>query len=197
MTNTDKALKRAMDIIISLTGLLLVGWLIVPCIILVRAETNSTGFFRQKRVGRDGVIFEVIKLRTMKDVAGVTTTVTTDRDIRITKSGRFFRKTKLDEVPQLLNVIKGDMSIVGPRPDVPGFADLLEGEDRIILSIRPGITGPASIYYKNEEELLAVQNNPVTYNRNVIWPHKVELNKKYISEYSLIKDLYYIYATLV
>ena len=192
----QKVLKRGLDIIVSILGLCLIGWIILICIFIARIETKKSGLFRQKRVGRYGKLFEVIKLRSMKDIVGVSTTVTTDHDPRITASGRFFRKTKLDEIPQLINVLKGDMSIVGPRPDVPGYADVLEGNERIILNIRPGITGPASIFYKNEEELLALQDDPEEYNRNVIWPSKVNINMEYIENYRLYKDLYYMFKTV-
>jgi lipopolysaccharide/colanic/teichoic acid biosynthesis glycosyltransferase len=123
-------------------------------------------------------------------------TVTTANDKRITKSGRFFRRYKIDELPQLINVLKGDMSFVGPRPDVPGYADKLEGEDRIILTIKPGITGPATLKYKNEEEILAKVEDPVKYNNEVIWPDKVKINKEYIKNWSLKKDIEYILKTI-
>jgi lipopolysaccharide/colanic/teichoic acid biosynthesis glycosyltransferase len=133
----------------------------------------------------------------MKSVKGVGTTVTTSKDSRITTSGAFFRKTKIDELPQLFNVLFGSMSFVGPRPDVAGFADMLEGEDRIILSVRPGITGPASLKYKDEEILLSSQDNPEYYNKNVIWKDKVQINKKYVSEWSFKKDIIYIIKTIL
>ncbi len=132
----------------------------------------------------------------MKKVEGVKTTITSSSDVRITKSGKFFRDTKIDELPQLFNVFIGDMSFVGPRPDVEGYADKLEGEDRIILSIRPGITGPASIKYKNEEEILSKQENQKEYNDTIIWPDKVKINREYIQNYSLKKDIEYIIKTV-
>lgn len=132
----------------------------------------------------------------MKNIAGYTTTVSTNKDPRITKIGRFFRKTKIDELPQLFNVFIGNMSFVGPRPDVPGFADKLTGEDQKILELKPGITGPASIYFKNEEELLANQKNPEKYNLEVIWPKKVSLNLQYLNEFSIFKDIMYIIKTI-
>ena len=164
--------------------------------IVASVETRSNGFFMQKRIGKEGKPFWVFKIKTMKRVEGVDTTVTTSGDSRITKSGMFFRKTKIDELPQLFNVLFGTMSFVGPRPDVPGFADKLEGEDRIILSLRPGITGPASLKYKNEEELLVKQKDPEQYNRDVIWPDKVQINKTYIKEWSLKKDIIYMIKTV-
>lgn len=124
------------------------------------------------------------------------TTVTTDTDPRITRLGRFFRKTKLDELPQLIHVLLGQMSFVGPRPDVPGFADNLSGDDRIILSVRPGITGPATLKYRNEESILAGQDDPERYNDEVIFPDKVRLNKEYVENYSFRKDIKYIWQTI-
>ena len=123
-------------------------------------------------------------------------TVTTRHDPRITRVGRILRSTKVDELPQLLNVLLGHMSIVGPRPDVPGFADRLSGDDRIVLSIRPGITGPATLEFRNEEELLSSQSDPERYNREVIWPKKVELNREYVANYSFWKDFGYIWRTI-
>lgn len=197
MTKTQKLTKRIFDIILSFTGLILTGWLIIIAIIVARFDTKLSGIFKQKRVGQNGKIFEVYKIRSMKNIKGFTTTVSTDHDPRITKAGRFWRKTKIDELPQLFNVFIGNMSFVGPRPDVPGFADKLEGEDRIILSIKPGITGPASIFFKDEENLLAQQENPEDYNKKVIWPKKVELNKEYIYNYSIFNDIKYIYKTVL
>ncbi len=133
----------------------------------------------------------------MKDDEFSNNYTTTINDPRVTKIGRFLRKTKLDELPQLWNVLIGDMSLVGPRPDVPGYADKLKGEDRIVLTVRPGITGPASLYFKNEETLLAKQNDPKRYNDEVIWPQKVKINRNYILEYSFKKDLMYIFKTII
>ena len=133
-------------------------------------------------------------MRSRKDLK---TTVTISGDSRITVSGAFFRKWKIDELPQLVNILLGQMSFVGPRPDVPGYADRLQGEDRIILSIRPGITGPAQLAYKNEEEILANQDNAVKYNDEIIWPDKVRINREYIEDYSLFRDFYYIWKTIV
>lgn len=189
-------IKRGFDIIVSFLGLTFSWWLIFIAWVIATFETKSNGFFIQKRVGRNGKIFNVIKIKTMKKVEGVDTTITSLNDVRITKSGKFFRDTKIDELPQLINVLIGDMSFVGPRPDVPGYADKLEGEDRIVLSIRPGITGPASLKYKNEEEILASQNDPKWYNDKIIWPDKVRINKEYIKNWSLKTDIEYIIKTV-
>jgi lipopolysaccharide/colanic/teichoic acid biosynthesis glycosyltransferase len=165
-------------------------------LILTSIDTKSFGIISQSRIGLFGRPFKLFKFKTMIDSKQSDAYITSANDPRITKLGRFLRKTKLDELLQLWNVLKGEMSLVGPRPDVPGYADQLEGEDRIILSVRPGITGPASIAFKNEEELLAQQNDPKAYNDHVIWPKKVEINKAYILNYSLKKDLYFILKTL-
>lgn len=188
--------KRGFDIVVSFLGLTFSWWLIFIAWVIATFETKSNGFFIQKRVGKNGKIFNVIKIKTMKKVEGVDTTITSSNDVRITKSGKFFRDTKIDELPQLINVLIGDMSFVGPRPDVPGYADKLEGEDRIVLSIRPGITGPASLKYKNEEEILASQNDPKWYNDKIIWPDKVRINKEYIKNWSLKTDIEYIIKTV-
>ena len=196
LSSSDKFQKRLFDIVLSVAGICMTWWLILLAWIVASVETRSNGFFMQKRIGKEGKPFWVFKIKTMKRVEGVDTTVTTSGDSRITKSGLFFRKTKIDELPQLFNVLFGTMSFVGPRPDVPGFADKLEGEDRIILSLRPGITGPASLKYKNEEELLVKQKDPEQYNRDAIWPDKVQINKTYIKEWSLKKDIIYMIKTV-
>lgn len=188
--------KRSFDLLISFVGLLLLWWLILLSALLASFDTGMNGFFTQQRVGRYGKIFKVIKIRTMKVILDIDTTVTTTGDARITTLGKFFRKTKIDELPQLINVFLGQMSFVGPRPDVPGFADMLEGEDRLILSIRPGITGPATLQYHNEEDLLDTVDDPETYNREVLFPDKVRINLEYIKNYSLLSDIKYIVATV-
>jgi lipopolysaccharide/colanic/teichoic acid biosynthesis glycosyltransferase len=193
----QKIVKRIFDIIFSFIGLVLLGWLILLAFIAATVDTGKNGFFTQVRVGKDGKLFKVIKIRTMRDISGLDSTVTAANDPRITKIGAFFRKTKIDELPQLINVLLGHMSFVGPRPDVPGYADQLPEEDRkVILSVRPGITGPATIKYRAEEEMLAAVDDPETYNREVIFPDKVRINREYIENYSFINDLRYIWATV-
>ncbi len=196
MTKFDKLIKRIFDLLVSLIGLILFGWLIVVSAIIARIDTGLSGFFKQIRVGQNGKLFKIYKIRSMKNVNGVITTVSTNMDPRITKFGAFCRKTKIDELPQLINVLKGEMSFVGPRPDVPGFADMLKGENKIILTIKPGITGPASVYFKNEEEILSKQKHPEQYSREVIWPEKVRLNKYYIEHYSLWLDFKILFKTV-
>lgn len=190
-------IKRLFDFCISLLGLIFTSPIILVAWLVASFETRSNGFFIQGRIGKNGSLFQVVKIKTMKKVEGIDTTITSSNDVRITKSGIFFRKTKIDELPQLWNVLVGQMSLVGPRPDVPGYADQLEGRDRVILSIRPGITGPASLKYKDEEAILAQQNDPVRFNNEVIWPDKVKINRRYIENYKFSMDLYYIWKTIV
>jgi lipopolysaccharide/colanic/teichoic acid biosynthesis glycosyltransferase len=191
-----QAAKRLLDFSASLVGLLLTGWIIVLAALVARFETGEPGIFVQSRIGRHGRPFDLYKIRTMKSTAGKATTVTTRDDPRITKSGRFFRTTRIDELPQLYNVLVGEMSLVGPRPDVAGFADRLEGAERAILSLRPGITGPATLAYRDEEALLAAVDDPEAYNRDVVFPDKVRINLDYIRQYSLAGDFRYIFRTL-
>lgn len=188
--------KRFFDLLASLVGLLLLWPVIVICWVVATIETRSNGFFLQKRVGKGGKIFSVIKIKTMNNYTKLDSTVTVSKDPRITRSGAFMRNTKLDELPQLINVFFGSMSFVGPRPDVPGYADELSGDKRLVLSVRPGITGPAQIYFRNEEELLSKQSNPISYNDKVIWPKKVEINCLYVENCSFVSDVVYILRTL-
>ncbi len=196
MRQRDKFFKRTFDLFVSALGLVLFGWVILLGYIAASLSTKSNGLFMQERVGCDGKYFRVYKLKTMKEMPDIDTTVTTAADRRITRVGAILRKSKVDELPQLVNVLIGDMSLVGPRPDVPGFADQLKGEDRIVLSIRPGITGPATLKYRNEEELLASVENPEVYNKEVIYPDKVKINKEYIKNYNFFQDLKYLYQTI-
>ena len=153
-------------------------------------------FFSQKRVGQQGKLFTMVKFRTMKMNHGGST-ISVKGESRITPLGATLRKYKLDELPELWNVLTGDMSFVGPRPDVPGYADLLQGEDRKILLLKPGITGPASMKYANEEEILALQKDPVKYNNEVIYPDKVRINLEYLKHLSFMLDLKIILYTVL
>ncbi len=190
------ALKRSFDFLFALLGLVVLGWLILVAYIIATIDTGQNGFFIQERVGKGGKLFKVIKIRTMRDDPRIQTSVTRSGDPRITSIGAFFRKTKIDELPQLFNVLIGKMSFVGPRPDVPGFADRLTEDDRIILSVRPGITGPATLKFRREEEILAAQPDPEHYNRTVIYPEKVRLNREYIEDYRFFNDIRYILQTI-
>jgi lipopolysaccharide/colanic/teichoic acid biosynthesis glycosyltransferase len=195
MSRFDFALKRLFDLFFSVLGLIFLWPIIAVTWFLAARDTGASGFFRQLRVGRGGAIFNVVKLRTMIPVDG--TTVTQAGDSRITPLGAKLRRYKLDELPQLWNVLVGDMSLVGPRPDVPGFMDRLSGQDRKILVLRPGITGPASLKYRNEEELLAKVDDPEKFNSEVVWPDKVRINLDYLNHWSFKKDLEYIIRTLL
>ena len=189
--------KRTLDVGAAVVGLLLTGWLIVLCAAWSARVHGSSGFFVQDRIGRYGRRFRLIKLRTMRPDPESTTSVTTALDTRITPFGAWLRRTKIDELPQLVNVLIGDMSLVGPRPDVPGFADRLVGKDRIVLSVRPGITGPATLRFRDEERLLAEQDDPEAYNRDVVFPKKVALNRTYVEQYSFARDLRVLVATVL
>jgi len=196
LSRTQSVVKRGFDIVAASAGIVLTSPVMVVSWLLASLDTRANGLFRQMRVGKGGRPFRICKLRTMRDLGGVGTTVTTSRDPRITRLGGILRKLKLDELPQLFNVLAGHMSFVGPRPDVPGYADRLTGADRIILTVRPGITGPAAIAYRHEEQLLAATDDPESYNREVIWPDKVRINREYVESYSLFSDLRCLISTL-
>ena len=175
--------------VVALVGLVATSPVILIAIIVATLDTREFGLFSQVRIGKEGRPFRIYKIRTMRTDVGVDSTVTVDRDPRITRSGRALRKLKVDELPQLVNVLLGEMSLVGPRPDVVGFADQLHGQDRVILTVRPGITGPAALAYRHEEDILAGVEDPERHNREVIWPDKVRINRAYVENYSLKADL--------
>ena len=154
--------------------------------LIASLDTGSIGIFLQKRVGQNAKLFSIYKLRTLCRETG-----------RISRIGRFMRTYKLDELPQFFNVLLGDMSVVGPRPDLPGYYDALQGEERKILELKPGITGPASIAYANEEAILSLQKDSLKYNDEVIFPDKVRLNLKYYYERSLWLDIKIIIRTII
>ncbi len=197
MNTIEMSLKRSFDFTFSLLGLLFSFPLIIACWIIATIETKSNGFFFHKRIGLHGKTFPIIKIKTMYNTQNIRSSVTVANSTAITRSGRFFRKYKLDELPQLYNVLKGDMSFVGPRPEVSEYINTLKPEERILLDIRPGITGPATLKYHNEEELLAKEADPETFNREVIWPDKIRINLDYCKNYSFKKDLTYIFRTVV
>ena len=189
-------MKRTFDFLASLGGLFLFSPLLVLFSLLIKLTSKGTVFFIQERVGENGVFFKMIKFRSMQMIQESNSTISVKGDMRITKIGYFLRKYKLDELPELWNVLVGEMSLVGPRPDVPGYADQLEGEQRKILSLKPGITGPASLKYANEEVLLALQDNPEKYNNEVIYPDKVNINLDYYYNNNLWIDIKIIFATI-
>ena len=167
-------------------GILLFVFGLVVFFSITAIDTHSNGIFQQERIGRYGKPFYIYKLRTLHA-----------RTQKISLWGQLLRKTKLDELPQLLNILKGEMTLVGPRPDVAGYADSLQDSDRLLLTLLPGITGLASLKYRNEEELLVQQPNPKHYNDEVIWPDKVRINKWYAQNRTLVMDLQILFYTLV
>ena len=189
-------MKRLLDFIASFFGLVVLSPLFILVALLIKITSKGPVFFKQKRIGKNGDIFTLVKFRSMKIFQQNVTTVSVKGDERITTVGVFLRKFKIDELPELWNVLVGEMSLVGPRPDVPGFADLLEGNDRLVLKLRPGITGPASLKYANEEEILAKVTNPEQYNREVIFPDKVRINLDYYYRQNIWLDLKIIFATI-
>lgn len=213
-------LKFVFDKVVSLVGLIVLSPLLLIVALLIKWKMPGPILFCQQRVGRYGRIFTVYKFRTMtvKAEASVVsrnseaTSIASQEQSRITPLGEKLRRYKLDELPELWNVLKGDMSFVGPRPDVPGYADQLQGEDREVLLLRPGITGPASLKYRNEEDILEAVDEALQkgrsglpmgittvqeYNDNVIYPDKVRLNRYYLHHYSFIKDIQMIVCTVL
>lgn len=213
-------LKFVFDKVVSLVGLIVLSPVLLIVALLIKWKMPGPILFCQQRVGRYGRIFTVYKFRTMtvKAEASVAsrnseaTSIASQEQSRITPLGEKLRRYKLDELPELWNVLKGDMSFVGPRPDVPGYADQLQGEDREVLLLRPGITGPASLKYRDEEDILEAVDEALQkgrsglpmgittvqeYNDNVIYPDKVRLNRYYLHHYSFIKDIKMIVCTVL
>ena len=188
-------IKRTFDIILSIFAIFLLFPFFLVVSFLIVIDSGFPIFFLQKRIGRDAKEFNIIKFRTMKK-NNENITVTVSDDSRITRTGKYLRKTKIDELPEILNVLFGQMSFVGPRPDVKGYADKLKGANRKILALRPGITGPASLKYYNEEYILSQKSNPKKYNDEVIFPDKVKINMDYFHNRSFFLDLKIIFATI-
>ena len=190
--------KRLFDFFLSLILIIFASPVILCAWIIASLETKSNGFYLQQRVGRNSKLFLVFKIKTMFNTKlNSDYSVTTSNDKRITFMGKFFRRSKVDELPQLFNVLIGDMSFVGPRPDVEGFADELTGENELILKLRPGITGVSSLKYKNEEYTLSKVKNPIEYNKNIIYPRKVKLEMQYIKNWSMFYDIKLILLTIL
>ena len=189
-------IKRSFDFFSSFIGLIILLPLLIFVSLAIKIGSSGPIFFSQKRVGKDGKLFTLVKFRSMTVQQDSSSTATARGDVRITKIGAFLRKFKLDELPELWNVVMGEMSLVGPRPDVPGYADSLKGTDRNMLKLRPGITGTASLKYANEEEILAAQEDPQKYNDEVIFPDKVIVNLEYYENQSLWLDIKIIFATI-
>jgi len=188
--------KRCFDLAVSMTGLILL-WVPMGVIgLLTYLIDGSPVIYRQNRIGRYGQVFTIYKFRTMRSGHANTSSVTVAGDERVTRLGGWLRRFKLDELPQLFNVLKGDMSFVGPRPDVAGYMDRLEGPARSLLTLRPGITGPATLAFRNEEELLARANSQ-SFNDEVLFPSKVRINLEYLQRISLFEDLRLILLTIM
>lgn len=189
--------KYLFDRIMALIGLVVLSPILFVVWILIRIKMpDGPAVFTQKRVGKGGRLFTMYKFRSMS-AHHSGSTVSVAGESRITPLGAKLRRYKLDELPELWNVLIGDMSFVGPRPDVPGYADKLEGDDRRVLQLRPGITGPASLKYRDEEVLLAAQDNPQEFNDKVIYPDKVRINLYYLDHYSFVADIKMIIATVL
>lgn len=190
-------LKNVFDFAASLAGLLILFpfLLLVALLIKIRMPEGPV-LFTQKRVGKGGRFFTMYKFRSMT-VSHSGSSISVKGESRITPFGALLRAYKIDELPELWNVLTGDMSLVGPRPDVPGYADRLQGEEREILKLKPGITGPASLKYRREEELLAQQADPQRYNDEIIFPDKVRINLNYLKHQSFGLDLKIIIYTLL
>lgn len=189
-------MKFFFDRIFSLFGLLVLAPVLFVVAVLIKIRMpGGPAICRQRRVGRNGKLFTMYKFRSMT-VSHSGSSVSVAGESRITPLGAKLRKYKLDELPELWNVLKGDMSFVGPRPDVPGYADRLQGEDRLILKLRPGITGPASLKYADEEELLAQVADPRRYNDEVIFPDKVRINLDYYYNRTFCGDIRLIFQTI-
>lgn len=189
-------MKYIFDRSVSLIGLLFLWPVLLVVAILIKVKMpGGPVIFKQKRVGQHGRLFTIYKFRSMT-VSHSGNSVSVAGESRITPLGAVLRKYKLDELPELWNVLKGDMSFVGPRPDVPGYADKLQGDDRLILDLRPGITGPASLKYANEEEILARVDDPIAYNDKVIFPDKVRINLDYYRNHTFWGDIRLIFQTV-
>ena len=189
-------IKYLFDRSMALIGLICLWPVLLVVAILIKVKMpGGPVLFTQHRIGKDGKLFTMYKFRSMT-MSHSGSSISVAGESRITPLGAVLRKYKLDELPELWNVLIGDMSFVGPRPDVPGYADSLQGEDRLILKLRPGITGPASLKYANEEEILATVNDPIKYNDEIIFPDKVRINLNYYYYHTFLGDIKLIFQTI-
>lgn len=210
MTSFDRFIKFVFDRVVALLGLLVLGIPMLVVAMLVKITmTDGPVFFTQERVGRNGKLFKIHKFRTMTNERELSNIAYPNR-ARITPLGAWLRRHKIDELPELWDVLIGNMSFVGPRPDVPGYADRLEGDDRVVLAMRPGITGPATLKYSNEEKLIedyvkqalaegdqrSEDEIALWYNDEVIYPDKVKINCEYYRDYSFFRDIKIIFRTI-
>lgn len=190
-------LKRCVDLAGAGIGSVLLSPVLLAIAAVIRLREGAPVFFRQQRVGRDGKPFDIVKFRTMRVGRPGDPEVTVAGDDRVTRVGKVLRRTKLDELPQLFNVLRGEMSLVGPRPEVPAYvADWPEDARRVVLSVRPGITDPASLEHFDEEAVLASYDDPLDAYRTVVTPRKLEMYQRYVESQSLLSDLRIIVATV-
>lgn len=191
-------IKRIFDIVASLGGLIVLSPMLIVVAICIKLDSKGSVFFKQKRVGKNKEIFEIYKFRTMvTDAEKLGKQITVGNDSRITRVGKFIRKCKLDEFPQLINVLKGEMSLVGPRPEVPKYVELYDEYQEQILLVQPGITDYASIEFRNENEILGESYNPEETYIEEIMPTKIDLNMKYIKNISMVEDIKLIVSTIL
>ncbi|MCU9810322.1 sugar transferase [Paraclostridium sp. AKS81] len=189
--------KRIFDIGASFFGLVILSPILLLIAIFIKIDSKGPVFFKQQRVGKNKKVFEIYKFRTMvTDAEKIGKQITIGNDSRITNVGKFIRKCKLDELPQLLNVLRGEMSLVGPRPEVPRYVDLYDEYQEQILLVKPGITDYASIEFRNENEILGGSINPEKTYISEVMPVKIDLNLKYIKKISLIEDIHLILKTI-
>jgi len=192
-----KSGKRIFDSASAAIGLLVLSPVLLVLLLLVKLSSPGPVFFRQDRVGRNGNIFRIVKFRSMfEDADKRGPPITSAGDYRTTALGRLLRRLKLDELPQLWNVLKGDMSLVGPRPEVPCYVECYSASQRQVLAVRPGITDPGSILYRHEEQLLGDQPDPDRYYKEVVLPDKLNLNLKYLNHMSFSYDLSLLLQTI-
>ena len=189
-------LKRIFDITLSLFGLIILLPFMLIIAIFIKFDSKGSIFFKQIRVTKGGREFKILKYRTMRAGSDKYSQITVGKDERITKIGSFLRKYKLDEIPQLINILIGDMSLVGPRPEVPKYVAFYTDEQKEILKVRAGITDYASIEFSDENDLLALEKDPEKAYIEKIMPKKIELNKKYLSEISILTDIKIILLTI-
>ena len=198
MSKFNQITKRIFDFLISLLGIIILSPIFILVSIAIKLDSSGSILFLQKRVGRYGKEFNIYKFRTMvTDAEKLGKQITVGNDSRITKVGAFLRKYKIDELPQLFNVLRGDMSLVGPRPEVPKYVNLYNDEQRKVLNVRPGITDMASLRYKDENEILGKVDNPEEYYINVIMKDKLSLNIQYIEKSNVFFDIYLIVKTIL
>lgn len=209
-SSINRFIKYVFDRVVALLGLVVLALpLLVVALLVKLSNPKESVFFTQVRVGLQGKLFKIHKFRTMTNEKEITNIAYPNR-ARITPLGAKLRRNKIDELPELWDVLIGNMSFVGPRPDVPGYADLLEGDDRVVLAMRPGITGPATLKYSNEEKMIedyvkqakangdqrSEEEIAIWYNDEVIYPDKVRINCEYYQNYSFLKDIKIIFATI-